>query len=101
MQLRAPETFALSLKISGSHMAGLPWRLAAGRRDFESKIPLWPAPLASTEARQMLWVSRLGSIPLLEGTSHSPAHLSFSDALHPPRSVCPGGALIPSLIVQA
>lgn len=46
VQLReAPETFALSLKISGSRMAGLPWGLAAGRRDFESKIPLWLRPI--------------------------------------------------------
>lgn len=80
VQFRAPETFALSLKISGSRMAGLPWGLAAGRRDFESKIPPGSAPLASTEARQMLWVSRLGSHSPAGGISRSPVHLSFCDA---------------------
>jgi hypothetical protein len=65
-KLRASETFALSLKISGSRIVGLPWGLAGRREGFqksEDSSP-WPPPsghsacaLASAEVSQVLWDS--------------------------------------------
>lgn len=69
---RAPETFALSLKISGSRIMGLPSGPAgqAGGILGVRRIPLWPPPcqqlclpLASAEASQM-FVGWLAGHPL-------------------------------------